>query len=126
MTRRSEGHQASIGFDTAQGPLVATYQTRISDYGDMVRAGGDADAVGLRRACTVRYSGGCLPTVAAERSAVLLKREYIKEHGIPARMFNAVRVSLEGKVSAVRAAQRLRVDSLERRIAPGERQVAEG
>ena len=63
--------------------------------------------------------------VAAERSAVLLKREYIKEHGIPARMFNAVRVSLEGKVSAVRAAQRLRVDSLERRIAPGERQVAE-
>ena len=24
------------------GPLVATYQTRISDYGDMVWAGGDA------------------------------------------------------------------------------------
>ena len=42
MTRRSEGHQASIGLDAAQGPLVATYQTRISDYGDMVRAGGDA------------------------------------------------------------------------------------
>ena len=37
--------------------------------------------------------------VAAGRSAVLLKREYIKEHGIPARMFNAVRVSLDGKVS---------------------------
>ena len=28
-------------------------------------------------------------------------------------MFNAVRVSLDGKVSAVRAAQRLRQDSLE-------------
>ena len=42
MTRRSEGHQASSGFYAAQGPLVATYQTRISDYGDMVRAGGDA------------------------------------------------------------------------------------
>ena len=40
-------------------------------------------------------------------------------------MFNAVRVSLEGKVSAVRAAQRLRVDGLERRIAQAERQVAE-
>ena len=40
-------------------------------------------------------------------------------------MFNAVRVSLEGKVSAVRAAQRLRVDSLERRIAQAERQVAQ-
>ena len=36
-----------------------------------------------------------------------------------------MRVSLEGKVSAVRAAQRLRVDSLERRIAQGERQVAQ-
>ena len=42
MTRRSGGHQASIGLNAAQGPLVATYQTRISDYGDMVRAGGDA------------------------------------------------------------------------------------
>ena len=63
--------------------------------------------------------------VAAGRSAAPLKRDYIREHGIPARLFNAVRVSLEGKVSAVRAAQRLRVDSLERRIAPGERQVAQ-
>ena len=62
--------------------------------------------------------------VAAGRSAAPLKRDYIREHGIPARLFSAVRVSLEGKVSAVRAAQRLRVDSLERRIAPGERQVA--
>ena len=63
--------------------------------------------------------------VAAGRSAVLLKNDYIREYGIPARMFNAVRVSLEGKVSAVRAAQRLRVDGLERRIAQAERQVAQ-
>ena len=63
--------------------------------------------------------------VAAGRSAAPLKRDYMREHGIPARMFNGVRVSLEGKVSAVRAAQRLRVDSLERRIAQGERQVAQ-
>ena len=62
--------------------------------------------------------------VAAGRSAAPLKREYMREHGIPARMFNGVRVSLEGKVSAVRAAQRLRVDGLERRIAQGERRVA--
>ena len=59
--------------------------------------------------------------VAAGRSAVLLKSEYIKEHGIPARMFNAVRVSLEGKVSAVGAAQRLRQDSFRRRIDRAER-----
>ena len=63
--------------------------------------------------------------VAAGRSAAPLKREYIREHGIPARLFSAVRVSLDGKVSAVRAAQRLRVDGLERRIAPGERRVAQ-
>ena len=63
--------------------------------------------------------------VAAGRSAVSKKREYIEEHGIPARMFNAARITLDGKVSAVRGSQRLRVDSLERRIAPGERQVAQ-
>ena len=40
-------------------------------------------------------------------------------------MFNAVRVSLDGKVSAVRAAQRLRVDSLRRRVSRAEKQVLE-
>ena len=124
MTRRSEGHQASSGFDAAQGPLVATYQTRISDYGDMVRAGGDA-ALSAYAALYGKVQHKLFADVAAVRSAVLKKSEYIEKHGIPARMFNAARITLEGKVSAVRAAQRLRVDSLERRIAPGERQVAE-
>ena len=55
----------------------------------------------------------------------MLKNDYIREYGIPARLFNAVRVSLEGKVSAVRAAQKLRVDGLERRIAQAERQVVQ-
>ena len=64
--------------------------------------------------------------VAAGRSAAPLKSDYIREHGIQgADRFSGVRVSLEGKVSAVRAAQRLRVDSLERRIAQAERQVAQ-
>ena len=39
-------------------------------------------------------------------------------------IIDGVRVSLDGKVSAVRAAQRLRVNGLERRIAQAERQVA--
>ena len=39
-------------------------------------------------------------------------------------MFNAVRVSLDGKVSAVRESQRLRQDSLRRRLDRAERQVA--
>ena len=123
MTRRSGGHQASIGLNAAQGPLVATYQTRISDYGDMDRLEGDA-ALSAYAELYGQVQRKLFADVAAGRSAVLLKNDYIPEYGIPARMFNAVRVSLEGKVSAVRAAQKLRVDGLERRIAQAERQVA--
>ena len=123
MTRRSEGHQASSGWDAAQGPLVATYQTRISDYADMVRAGGDA-GLSAYGELYGKVQRKLFADVAAGRSAVLLKRECIKEHGIPARMFNAVRVSLDGKVSAVRVSQQLRQDSLRRRIDRAEQQVA--
>ena len=70
------------------------------------------------------YSVKLFADVAAGRSAASLKSDYIREHGIPARMFNAVRVSLDGKVSSVRAAQRLRQDSFRRRIDRAERQVA--
>ena len=45
------------------------------------------------------------------------------EYGISARMFNAVRVSLEGKVASIRAQQKLRADGLTRRIARAERQI---
>ena len=38
--------------------------------------------------------------VAAGRSAAPLKSDYIREHGIPARLFNAVRITLDGKVKA--------------------------
>ena len=63
--------------------------------------------------------------VVAGRSAASLKSEYIKKHGIPARMFNGVRVSLEGKVASVRESQRLQQDSLQRRIARAQRQVSD-
>ena len=61
--------------------------------------------------------------VAAGRSAGSLKSAYLREHGIPARMFNAVRVSLEGKVASIRAQQKLRADGLTRRIARAEGQI---
>ena len=108
----------------AQGPPVATYQTRVSGYVGLDREAGDA-ALATYAELYGQVQRRLFADVAAERSGVLLKRGYIKEHGIPARLFNAVRVSLDGKVSAVRAAQRLRVDGLERRIAQAERQVAE-
>ena len=124
MTRRSGGHQASSGWDAAQGPLVATYQTRISDYGDMVRAGGDA-TLSASAELYGRVQRKLFADVAAGSSAAPLKSDYIKEHGIPARMFNGVRVSLEGKVASVRESQRLQQDSLQRRIARAQRQVSD-
>ena len=63
--------------------------------------------------------------VAAGRSAVSKKSEYIEKHGIPARLFNAVRITLDGRVSAVRESQLLQLDSLRRRVSRAERQIAE-
>ena len=61
--------------------------------------------------------------VAARSSATSLKGAYLKRYGIPARLFNAVRVSLEGKVASVKEQQKLRADSLRHRIARAERQT---
>ena len=61
--------------------------------------------------------------VAAGSSAASLKAAYLKRYGIPARMFNGVRVSLEGKAASVREQQKMRLDDLQRRIARSERQV---
>ena len=63
--------------------------------------------------------------VAAGRSAAALKGTYLKRYGIPARMFNGIRVSLDGKMSSVREVMVLRRDSLERRIARAEQQVSD-
>ena len=124
MAQRSRDHRAAAGLNPAQGPPAATYQTRVSGYVGLDRAAGDA-ALATYAELYGQVERKLFAEVAAGRSAAPLKSDYIREHGIPARLFNAVRVSLDGKVSAVRAAQRLRVDSLERRIAPGERQVAQ-
>ena len=125
MTRRSRRSSSVHRLERGSGAAGRHLSDpRISDYADMDRLEGAA----ALSACAELYGQvqrKLFAEVAAGRSAVLLKREYIKEHGIPARLFNTVRVSLEGKVSAVRAAQRLRVDGLERRIAQAERQVAE-
>ena len=116
--RRRPSGQSSDG----PSPQTRTYQTRIAVYEGRDRADGDA-ALSAYAELYGKVQRKLFAEVAAGRSAVLLKREYIKEHGIPAWLFNAVRVSLDGKVSAVRAAQRLRQDSFRRRIDRAERQV---
>ena len=101
-----------------------TYQTRISDYADMDCLEGDA-ALAAYAELYGRVQRKLFADVTAGRSATLLKSAYLKRYGIPARMFNAVRVSLEGKVASVRESQRLQQDSLQRRIARAERQVSD-
>ena len=122
MVCRNRGRSASTGLNPSHGPLVSTYQTRISDYGDSDRAVGDsalaayAELYGrVQRKLFADFSAGELPAS--------LKKVYLQRYGIPARMFNGLRVSLEGKVSSVRETMVLRRDGLERRIARAEREV---
>ena len=101
-----------------------TYQTRIADYGGVDRSMGDA-ALASFAALYGRVERKLFADVAAGRPAGSLKSEYLKRYGIPARMFNAVRVSLEGKVASVREQQKRRRDDLQRLIARAERQIAD-
>ena len=54
-----------------------------------------------------------------------LKSSYLLAHRIPARMFNGLRVSVEGKVSAVREGQLRQVESLDRRISHAKKQISD-
>ncbi len=102
--------------------MQATCQTRISGYQGRDRSEGDA-ALSAYAWLYGRVQRKLFSAVAAGRTAASLKGEYLRQYGIPARMFNGVRVSLEGKVASVREQQKLRVDSLQRRIARAERQI---
>ena len=102
---------------------MATYQTRISDYGGMERSAGDG-ALSAYGELYGRVERKLFAEVAAGRNAASLKSGYLKRYGIPARMFNGVRVSLEGKVASIKEQQKLQLDSLGRRIARAQRQLA--
>ena len=103
---------------------TGTYQTRISDYGGVNRAAGDA-ALAAYAELYGRVQRKLFAEAAAGGSVASLKSAYLKRHGIPARMFNAIRVSLEGKSASVTEQQKLRVGDLQRRIARAERQIAD-
>ena len=104
--------------------MIATYQTRVSVYTGVDRSAGDA-ALSAYAELYGRVERKLFAEVAAGMSAASLKSAYLKRYGVPARMFNAVRVSLDGKIAAVRESMKLRYDSLERRIAQAEKQIAE-
>ena len=124
MAPRSRSHQVSPGVPPAKTGLISTYQTRIDDYGGVDRLDGDA-ALASYAGLYGQVERRLFADVAAGRSATSLKSVYLGRYGIPARMFNAVRVLLEGKVASVREQQKLRLDDLERRMARAERQISD-
>ena len=101
-----------------------TYQTRVLQYGQVDRVVGDA-ALSEYAAVYSVVERQLFKALAAGKSAAGLKSAYVSEHQIPARMFNSVRVSLEGKILSVREQQKLRLDDLQRRIVRAGRQIAE-
>ena len=72
-----------------------TYQTRISGYGCRDRESGDA-ALAAYAELYSRVQRKLFADIAAGGSATSLKSAYLERYRIPARMFNGVRVSLEG------------------------------
>ena len=103
--------------------MIVTYQTRVRDYAELERADGDA-ALSAYADLYGKVERKLFAEVAAGRPAASLKREYLRRYGIPARMFNGVRVSLEGKIASVREQQKLRVEDMARTIVRAESQVA--
>ena len=85
--------------------MQATYQTRISC---------DDAALSAYAALYGRVHRRLFAEVSSGRSAASLEERIscVREYGIPARMFNAVRVSLEGKVSGARESQLLHAETL--------------
>ena len=103
MGRDQGTHRQRHNLGSSRRSPVATYQTRICDYGVTERIDGDA-ALSAYAELYGRVERHLFAEVAAGRLASSLKSGYLKRFRIPARMFNAVRVSLEGKVASVRGA----------------------
>ena len=100
--------------------MQATYQTRIS-CDDAALSAYAALYGRVQRRLFAEVSSG---RSAASRSAASMKRGCVREYGIPARMFNAVRVSLEGKVSAARESQLLHAETLKGMVRRAGRELA--
>ena len=101
---------------------MATYQTRILEYSGIDRRVGDG-ALDAYAELYGRAERKLFADVATGKSASSLKGVYLQRFGIPARMFNAIRVSLEGKAASVREQQRLRLDGLGRQVARAGREI---
>ena len=95
--------------------MQATYQTRMLC---------DDAALSAYAAMYGRVQRRLFAEVSSGRSAASMKRDCVREYGIPARMFNAVRVSLEGKVSGARESQLLHAETLKGLVRRAGRELA--
>ena len=94
--------------------LTATYQTRIR---------GNEEALAAYANLYGTLQRHLFADVSTGHTASTMKSEYISRYGIPARMFNALRVTLDGRMSAARESQKLHRDTLQGLIARGSRRI---
>ena len=95
--------------------LRFTYQTRISGHEEALAAYANLYGT-LQRSLFADISAG--------HTASSLKSGYIRQYGIPARMFNAIRVTLDGRMSSARESQKLYVETLAGLITRAEKQLS--
>ena len=119
-----QGSRFSSASASAARSVPATYQTRICSFQGLDPSAGE-DLLSDYAHLYGRIERRLFADTSAGRPASSLKSDYLERCRIPARMFNSVRVSLEGKVASVREQQQLRVDHLKRRIVRAESQLAQ-
>jgi len=94
--------------------FTATYQTRIC---------GNEEALAAYANLYGTLQRHLFADVSAGHPASSLKSDYISRYGISARMFNAMRVTLDGRMSAARESQKLHQDTLQGLIARASRRI---
>ena len=98
--------------------MKATYQTRIETDPAADRA------LSAHARLYGHVERRLFAAAATGEPFMALKRGYLVQHGISSRLFNSVKVSLEGKVKAVQATRKLRIDGLKRRIAKADKTLS--
>ena len=100
------------------------YQDRIHAFRDVEFGGGNA-ALSAYAELFGQIERNLFAQFSAGTSLTSLKNSYLVKYRIPARMFNSLRVSLEGRISAVRESMDRHIASLEARIQRAEEQIVE-
>ena len=117
---RNRKHQSG---SAQAGEWRFTYEDRIHSFEEL-ESGQGISALSAYAALYGRLERKLFGRYCAGVSLPSLKTEYLLAHRIPARMFNGLRVSVEGKISAVRESQSRQIESLGRRISRAEKQIA--